>query len=107
MNAKDRELIKDNPNKSLYELLDLGLTEKGFEEASNIFALKSGVDTPVVTPMVAAQSFPALQLHHIQATPLHDQTVMVLNIGRGSTVTMNKRVAESWCRRHPEEYKII
>jgi hypothetical protein len=108
MNAKDKKVIEDNPNKTLYELLDLGLSDKGFEEASSIFALKTNIpqSNELVPSAVVALPHHA-QPHLSQQSIISDDTVQVLNVGRGTIVTMTRKVAERWTQRHPQDYKIV
>ena len=112
MTAKDSKIINDNPNKTLYELINLGLSGKGAEEYEKLILNKP---KPVnqTNQLVASKTEPTKahvalpHLSHTLPTQQNKGMAKVLNVKTGRIKDMTILAAESLVRQTPNDYRIV
>lgn len=107
LSAKDKKIIKDNPGKTLSELLASGLSTKAYDKLSPAVQGQELSSQPVqpvqVTPtVVRAQPATRLSSSHTGST-----SVWLYNNNTQNRIFMSRAAAEKLAKRNPGTYKIL
>lgn len=114
MTAKDQKLIEANPGKTAYQLLELGLSQKGFTELSGM--QQTARTAPTYTPknelipekveLTAKHIAQPVLMPHVAAINVSD-TVQLYNKKTGKTTSIQRVNAQKMARKYPNEFQIL
>jgi hypothetical protein len=111
MNKTDKKLIDANPGKTPYELLQLGLTQMGFEELEIIQGRQKEIAASHVQPSKVEETIQHTKSITPQlSAPPHitgRDSVILLNMKKGIQKRMSRFHAEKIQRKYPTEFKIL
>lgn len=101
--TNDEKLIKENPKASPYELLQLGLSQKKYEE---MIAQKEEAKPQQLQPEIKqVQPRVMPKLKPMQASGGGDMAYLV-NLKTGNKVRMTRHHAEKMARKSPNQFSV-
>ena len=114
MTAKDQKLIDANPGKTAYQLLELGLSQKGFTELSATqqtariapqYVSKNEL-IPDKVELTAKHIAQPILMPHVGVINVTD-TVRLYNKKTGKTTNIQRVNAEKMARKYPNEFQVL
>lgn len=110
MTKADKKIIEDNPGKSAYELFNLGISQKAYDELVEKEAAdnaQKGAPRPVKVEKIEMASKPQPQRPQIRPAEAVTTNAQLHNKKTGRTVSMARKQAEYLARTSPQEFQLL
>lgn len=110
MTKADKKIIEDNPGLSAYELFNLGISDKAYNELLEKEAeenAKKGAPKPVSVQKIQMGNNPQPQRPQIRPVEGVSTNAKLHNKKTGRTVSMARKQAEHLARTSPQEFQIL
>lgn len=108
MNKNDKAIIKANPGKTHYELIQLGLSTEGFEELERDKSLPhyEAKLQPVITTVSPTSKHAAKPMLTNYEPSGGNSMATLVDKKTGRRKSMDKTAAEKMARKYPNEFSV-